>query len=301
MQTYPMSLSAGMVINNKYSLIHCFLATNKTAVFLAYDMASDRKVVIKFARGDFKALHENETATLKKLNERQGRHPCRFPEILDEGKFGESSYVVMQAIAGSDLRERLSQDITVSQAVEWVMVLLSGLMTQGEINIVHRDLKPENVMIDENGMVYLIDFELACPIGYVELSGETVGTPLYLSPEQTQIAKLDQRADVYSLGLMLYEMLTGEIAMYGKTEPEILKNQISKETPDLDPQAFRARYEPLPELRPFIDRLRVLLNDIIKRMTSKNREKRPADLDGLVLELYKAWQIARKLSLYEKF
>jgi serine/threonine protein kinase len=139
-------------------------------------------------------------------------HP-NIVKIYDLGVSDDHAHIAMDYLSGGDLKQRIQAGISESDAVQYARQIASALATVHSVGILHRDLKPGNVMLRDDGSVALIDFGLAKRMRlHQEMtgSGEIFGTPYYMSPEQGHAEDVDARSDVYSLGVIFYEMLTGE-------------------------------------------------------------------------------------------
>ncbi|NTV81038.1 MAG: protein kinase, partial [Candidatus Aminicenantes bacterium] len=162
------------------------------------EIAADKKVIERFT---------NELRTARKIGHRNvGR-------MYDIGEDGGSHYITMEYVSGQDLKGliRQSKRLSVNTALSIAKEVCEGLAEAHRLGIVHRDLKPSNIMIDREGTARIMDFGIARTVKGSGLTGAGVmiGTPEYMSPEQVEAKDVDQRSDIYSLGIILYEMLTG--------------------------------------------------------------------------------------------
>ena len=156
--------------------------------------------------------------------------------VLEQGLTNKYGYIVMEYFEGGDLKQRIAQGIAPQEAMEYLGKIARGLQAIHEVGVVHRDLKPTNVMFRRNGSMALADFGVAKRIGEgFDLThvGTVMGTPYYVSPEQAQGLAADEQSDLYSLGLMLYEMLTGTKPYLGNTMSALLFQHIHAPVPDL--------------------------------------------------------------------
>ena len=191
------------------------------AVYKARQPALGRLVALKVlpaaARGDpgFGERFNREARTLARLN-----HP-NIVAVHDFGKRGEMAYLLMEFVEGTNLREiEQAGRLSSAQALAIVPQICDALQFAHSEGIVHRDIKPENLLLDKKGRLKITDFGIAkmlgAPAGNVSLTGaqDLVGTPHYMAPEQIENPQaVDQRADIYSLGVVIYEMLTGELPL----------------------------------------------------------------------------------------
>jgi len=217
-----------------------------SSVYLAEDEAHARRVVLKVLkgrRGDDDMLWKRffqECAILSAISHRN------VVRIYDQGFGDELAYIAMEYLGGGSLREVIDRGLSTRQALSLLSQAASALGEIHRCGIVHRDIKPANLMLREEGVVVLTDFGVAkrleASVGQT-LHGEILGTPFYLSPEQAQGAPVTQRTDLYALGVIFYEMLTGERPFAGGTIIEILAQHMSAPIPRLPGEL--AAYQPL--------------------------------------------------------
>lgn len=195
-------------------------------VYLAMDLRHQRRVALKVLRDDVSvstvhARFAREIEIAASLN-----HPNILP-IHDSGRAGERLYYVMPLVEGESLRARMDREqfIEVTEAIRLVSEVADGLAHAHERGVIHRDIKPENILLVA-GHAVLADFGIARAIGgdreNITTTGVTVGTPLYMSPEQAMGSRVDARSDIYSLGCVAYEMLAGEPPFTGPTPQAVL-------------------------------------------------------------------------------
>src|SRR5579863_9424311 len=166
-------------------------------------------------------------------------------EIYDYGVHGGFEYLAMEYLPRGDLKARIQRGVSEAEALHYLVQIASALQVVHEAGLVHRDLKPANVMLRENDGVALIDFGLARSVDGNTMSTHTgvlLGSPYYMSPEQALGESLDARSDFYSLGIICYEMLTGQKPYTGGTAMELLQQHVSAPLPLLPPDL--ARYQP---------------------------------------------------------
>ncbi|RDV39911.1 serine/threonine protein kinase [Bradymonadaceae bacterium TMQ3] len=217
------------------------------AVYLAQQNSIDQKIAVK-------VLHEHsaESDELIQRFHREARvvSMLTHPNIIRVFIFGRTDggllYLAMEYVEGQSLRDRMgSQPMEEIQAIKLMKQLCSGLSEAHDLGIIHRDLKPDNVLLTdfrgESNFVKILDFGIA-KINEVEggpeqqkltQAGIVYGTPEYLSPEQAQAMELDHRTDLYSLGVMLYELITGKVPFTGSTPVQILTAHVFNEVPPL--------------------------------------------------------------------
>jgi serine/threonine protein kinase len=187
----------------------------------------------------------------------QVKHP-NVAQIYRQGFSAGHAYITMEYFSRGDLRARIAAGVTRDDALSYVKQTAAALDAIHEAGIVHRDLKPDNLMLRKDGTLALADFGIAKHVGMFIMDtahGEVVGTPYYLSPEQATAQPVDQRCDLYSLGVILYEMLVGRKPYRASTAEELL---------DLHANA------PVPQLPPELD----VLQPVLEGLMAKNRDER---------------------------
>ncbi len=209
-------------------------------VYLAEDEVLDREVAVKVIAGHVagnasvqaRERFLREARTMARVN-----HP-NVARIYQLGERGGQVYMIMERIAGESLGQRIRRhgQLPPGEALELTRRIAEGLAAAWELGIVHRDVKPSNVLIDREGEVKVVDFGLAKPVDApeaVELTatGIVVGSPHYLSPEHASARPTDFRSDVYSLGVVLYEMLTGRPPFEGDQAFAIISQHLTAELP----------------------------------------------------------------------
>jgi len=243
-------------------------------VFLAEDIKLERKVALKFLPGQFSADEEEKK---RFIHEAKAASALDHPNICTVHEIGETPegqlFIAMGYYAGTTLKEKMKGGpLPVSEALGLAMQVAEGLQEAHRKGIVHRDLKPANIMLTEQGVAKIVDFGLAKLKGLTRLtkSGTTLGTVAYMSPEQALGKEVDQRSDIWSLGVILYEMLTGKLPFRGEYDQAILYAVINEEP------------ESLSKLRSDIpDNLR----RIVRKALAKDRENRYQSAEEFLKEL----------------
>jgi DNA-binding NarL/FixJ family response regulator len=250
--------------------------SEKAAVYLAASEALSREVALKVSASDDAAadghLLEREYAAISTI-----RHPA-IVELYDYGVHAGREYLAMEYFPRGDLKARLQLGITESEALRYVEHIASALRVVHHAGILHRDLKPPNVMLRENDDVALIDFGLARNLeGGLQSTrtGVLRGSPYYMSPEQALGEELDSRTDLYSLGIIFYEMLTGRKPFSGSSAIEVLQEHVNTPVPKL-PETF-GHHQPL-----------------LTRLLAKARDERFASAEE-VIEAVAAARVVREL------
>jgi len=225
------------------------------------EIASDKKIIERF---------NNELKMARMISH---RNVCR---MFDLGEEKGAHYITMEYVRGEDLKSmiRMSGQLGVGTTINIAKQVCEGLAEAHRLGVVHRDLKPQNIMIDKEGNVRIMDFGIARSLKAKGITGAGViiGTPEYMSPEQVEGKEAGQRSDIYSLGVILYEMVTGRVPFEGDTPLSVAIKQ-KTETPE-DPRKLNSQ---IPE-----DLSRVLL-----RCMEKDKEKRYQSSGEVLSELEK--------------
>ena len=219
----------------QYQIVERIGQGGMATVFKAYQSALDRHVALKL----LPVQHALITPGFSERFEREARavaqldHPNILP-VMEFGQEGDLSYIVMKLVTGGTLKERLGRSLDLAQASPFVEQIAAALDHAHGRGIIHRDVKPSNVLLNENDWAQLADFGLAKMVGgdaRLTASGASLGTPAYMSPEQAQGLELDHRTDVYSLGVILYEMATGQPPFRAATPLATILQHISASPP----------------------------------------------------------------------
>ena len=264
------------LFDGRYMIIRKLGAGGMADVYLAEDQELGRRVAIKILNG----RHANDDQFIERFrreakNAAALNHP-NIVSIYDRGEAEDTYYIAMEYLDGRSLKElivgRGAAPVTV--AVEYARQILSALRFAHRHGIVHRDIKPHNVLVDREGRVKVTDFGIArAGTSQMTEAGSIVGTAQYLSPEQARGTEVDQRSDLYSLGVVLYELLTGQTPFDGDTPVEIAMkhlsaiprppSQLRRDVPrDLDMVVMRAlakdpeaRYQSADEMEADLERV----------------------------------------------
>ena len=225
-----------------FKVLHLIGEGGTARVYLASRERDDEPLVVKILRpeitSDKKALARfmEEYAMVEKI---QSRHVAR---IHGHGQSDAHAYLVMEFFEGGDLNKRLGgKALPPEEALRLFRELMFALGDIHEKGILHRDLKPQNLMFRDDGSLAIVDFGIAKDISAVDRTGhgEILGTPRYMSPEQVQGRVLDLRTDIYSAGVLLYQMLTGKHLFEGETAVEVALHHLNTPPPGLAPELSR--------------------------------------------------------------
>lgn len=245
------------------------------AVYLAYQESLDRDVALKVLT---ERLCRNEKFIARFKREARSAASIIHPNVIQIYCIGEENgihYFAMEAVKGRDLSGIMESGrrFTVEETVDIVMQVAEACACAGEAGIIHRDLKPANIMLTERGLVKVTDFGLAKTVSSdldVTEAGTIVGTANYMSPEQGQGKLLDARSDIYSLGVVFFELLTGRVPFVAGQPSAVLYMHV---------------YEPAPAPSKFNPQVPAAVDRMVLRMMAKNPDDRSKDADALLAEL----------------
>ena len=256
----------GQKINDRYQIIKTIGEGGMANVYLAYDTILDRDVAVKVLRGDL-ANDEKFVRRFQReaLNASSLSHP-NIVEVYDVGDDNGQYFIVMEYIEGKNLKDLLKKrgKLTVSEVVDIMSQIADGLSVAHDSYIIHRDIKPQNIMILENGLVKITDFGIAMAMNATQLTqtNSVMGSVHYLPPEQASGKGSTLKSDIYSMGILMYELLTGVLPYRGDNAVEI---------------ALKHLKEPLPSIRDELPDIPQSVENIILKSAAKNPKNRYND------------------------
>lgn len=260
-------IAKGQKINDRYEIEKLIGEGGMANVYLARDTILDRKVAVKVLRGDlagdekFVRRFQREALSASSLS-----HP-NIVEIYDVGEDDGNFYIVMEYIEGKTLKQLIKKRgvLSLSETMDIMLQLLDALATAHDSYIIHRDIKPQNIMIKESGLVKITDFGIAMALNNAQLTqtNSVMGSVHYLPPEQASGKGSTIRSDIYSLGILMFEMLTGKMPFKGDTAVEI---------------ALKHMKEPLPSVRALNPVVPQSVENIILKAAAKNPKNRYRDV-----------------------
>ncbi|MFL5870258.1 MAG: Stk1 family PASTA domain-containing Ser/Thr kinase [Solirubrobacterales bacterium] len=285
-----MALGPGQVIGGRYRLVSRLGSGGMADVWLADDEMLNRKVALKF-------LHERfaqDTQFVERFRrEAQSAAGLQHPNIVgvyDRGETDGRHWIAMEYVEGASLADLIARGLSVGEAVEIVRQILVGVRFAHSRGIVHRDLKPQNVLVDPEGRARVTDFGIArAGVSEITATGSVLGTAQYLSPEQAQGLEVTAASDLYSVGVILYEALTGRVPFEADSPVAVALKQVSEQP--------RRPSEVNPRVPPALDGivLKALAKDPQNRYASADEflralEAAEVDPDGSGLGQTAAWE-----------
>lgn len=260
-------IAKGQLINDRYEIQRLIGEGGMANVYLAKDTILDRKVAVKVLRGDlagdekFVRRFQREALSASSLS-----HP-NIVEIYDVGEDEGNFYIVMEYIEGKTLKQLIKKRgvLSLPETMDIMLQLLDALATAHDSYIIHRDIKPQNIMIKESGLVKITDFGIAMALNSAQLTqtNSVMGSVHYLPPEQASGKGSTIRSDIYSLGILMFEMLSGKVPFKGDSAVEI---------------ALKHMKEPLPSVKEINPVVPQSVENIILKASAKNPKNRYRDV-----------------------
>ena len=253
----------GQKINSRYEIIKSIGEGGMANVYLANDTILDRYVAVKVLRGDlatdekFVRRFQREALSASSLS-----HP-NIVEIYDVGEDCGDYYIVMEYVEGKNLKQLLKKrgKLTIAEVVDIMIQITSAMSLAHDSLIIHRDLKPQNILIKDDGEIKITDFGIAMALNATQLTqtNSAMGSVHYFPPEQANGKGSSLKSDVYSLGIMMYELLTGNLPFKGDNAVEI---------------ALKHLKEPIPKVTSELPETPQSIENIIVKATAKNPKNR---------------------------
>ncbi|MGO2659918.1 Stk1 family PASTA domain-containing Ser/Thr kinase [Mycetocola reblochoni] len=260
----------GRLIDDRYEVRSRIARGGMATVYLATDIRLERRVAIKVMHGH---LSDDSTFTTRFIQEARSAARLAHPNVVsvfDQGQDDDIAYLVMEYLPGITLRELIRDHgrLTPTQVVDIMDAVTSGLAAAHRAGIVHRDLKPENVLLADDGRIKIGDFGLARAASAHTSTGQALlGTIAYLSPELVTRGVADARSDIYALGIMMYEMMTGVQPFRGEQPMQI---------------AYQHANESVPRPSATVPSIPDSLDDLVLWTTEREPDERPADATVLL-------------------
>ena len=263
----------GLLVDQRYRIQSRIARGGMATVYVAHDERLDRPVALKVMHphlaesGDFVARFRREARAAARIV-----HPG-VVSVFDQGVVHGQGYLVMELVDGPNLRSvlRSQGSLTIDESLRVSLEVLDALRAAHRVGVIHRDVKPENVLVPPEGPVKVTDFGLARAASEVSMSttGSMLGTVAYMAPEIATTGRTDPRTDIYSVGVMLVEMLTGSIPWQGESAMQMAYSHVHRDVP------------PPSSLQPWLPRE---IDDLVASLTARDPDERPSSA-GEALDL----------------
>src|SRR4051794_21072967 len=270
----------GTVLSGRYRLEAKLGSDGMSTVYLARDTTLDRPVAVKVMhremseQADQLERFRQEARAVAKLS-----HP-NVVSVIDAGEDGGYPYIVFEYVEGETLKARINRigTLDVQEALAYAIEIARGLTVAHARKMVHRDIKPQNVLIDAEGRAKLTDFGISRQLEQdgMTATGRVLGTTDYVAPEQAMGHPVDQRSDIYSLGVVLYEMLVGQVPFHADSQVGVAMKHVNEELPDVQ------------QRRPELSAAAAM---VVERATAKDPAQRYQEVGDLIDDLGTALEV----------
>jgi len=270
----------GQILSGRYRIEAKIGSGGMSTVYLARDETLDRPVAIKILhremteQQDQLARFRQEARAVAKLS-----HPS-VVSVIDAGEDGGHPYIVFEYIEGETLKQRIARlgALDTQDAVAYTIEIAQGLAVAHERQMIHRDVKPQNILIDPAGRAKVTDFGIARQLEQagVTATGRVLGTTDYVAPEQAMGQGADQRSDIYSLGIVLFEMLSGDVPYQADSQVGVAMKHVNEDLPDVQ------------QVRPGLSSAVAL---VVERATAKDPTERYASIEDMEDDLETALEV----------
>ncbi|WP_302188392.1 Stk1 family PASTA domain-containing Ser/Thr kinase [uncultured Lactobacillus sp.] len=267
-------INKGYLLGDRYRIVDTLGEGGMANVYLADDIILKRQVAVKIIRLDLQkdsqvtARFEREALATSELS-----HP-NIVSVFDVGSDHGLPYMVMEYVKGPDLKEYIQDNtpIPLPKVIKIMDQILSAMSLAHKHGVIHRDLKPQNILMDENGNIKIADFGIAVALNQTTITqtNSVLGSVHYMSPEQTRGGMVTKQSDIYSLGIILYELLTGQVPFNGETPVVIALKHAEDEIPSLCKQN-----KDIPQA----------LENVVLKATAKDPRDRYASVDEMKADL----------------
>ncbi len=274
LETSGSELSPGSVFARKYQIVEELGRGGMGRVYRVFDREVEEFVALKLIKPEIAAdkntiqRFRNELKLARKISH---KHVCR---MFDLNREGDTHFITMEFVPGEDLKSSLRRmgPLSLGKAVFIAKQVCEGLAEAHRMGVVHRDLKPQNIMIDRDGNARIMDFGIARSLEAkgVTDSGGVIGTPEYMSPEQVEGKAVDARSDIYSMGAILYELVTGQVPFEGNTPMSVALKHVT--AAPVEPRGLNAD---IPEA----------FSHVIMKCMEKDKERRFQSVEELLQAL----------------
>ncbi|MCM1039280.1 MAG: Stk1 family PASTA domain-containing Ser/Thr kinase [Roseburia sp.] len=265
-------IKMGMMIGDRYEILEKIGTGGMSDVYKAKDHKLNRFVAVKVLKQEF---GENENFVSKFRIEAQAAAGLMHPNIVnvyDVGEEGEIHYIVMELVEGITLKKYIEKKarLSVKEAISIAIQVSMGIEAAHNNHIIHRDIKPQNIIISKEGKVKVTDFGIAKAATSNTITSNVMGSVHYTSPEQARGGYSDEKSDIYSLGITMFEMLTGRVPFNGETTVAIAIKHIQEE---------------LPSPREYIAEIPISVEQIVYKCCQKSPDRRYQSMGELIVDL----------------
>jgi len=272
-----MILETGMVVSGRYEILSKIGAGGMAVVYKAKDLKLDRAVTLKVMREEYMSDQEFIARFQVEARAAAGLSKANIVNVYDVGQEEHINYIVMEYVDGVTLKDLIQRkapfrnDETLGVAIQ----IASALAEAHSNGVIHRDIKPQNILVTDQGVIKVTDFGIAKAAGASTLTtgSNTMGSVHYLSPEQARGVYVDNKSDIYSLGIVMFEMATGQMPFEGESPVAVAIKQID---------------EPLPDIKSLNPGVSESLIKIIQKAASKNTISRYQTAEDLLADLRRA-------------
>lgn len=266
----------GMMIGDRYEVLEKIGTGGMSDVYKAKDHKLNRFVAVKVLKQEFA---ENANFVSKFKIEAQAAAGLMHPNVVnvyDVGEENDINYIVMELVEGITLKKYIEKKarLSVKESVTIAIQIALGIEAAHNNHIIHRDIKPQNVIISKEGKVKVTDFGIAKAATSNTITSNVMGSVHYTSPEQARGGYSDEKSDIYSLGISLFEMLTGRVPFNGETTVAIAIKQIQEE---------------MPSPREFVDDIPISVEQIVLKCTQKSPDRRYQNMGQLIDDLKRSF------------
>lgn len=270
-------IKSGMLIGGRYEVLNKIGAGGMSVVYKGRDQKLNRYVAIKVLKSEYR---EDKNFIRKFKEEAQAAACLAHPNIVNVYDVGEEAgdhYIVMELVEGITLKNYIERKgrMTIKEATSIGIQVSMGLEVAHNNDIVHRDIKPQNIMISKDGKVKVMDFGIAKAATSETIASNAMGSVHYTSPEQARGGYSDAKSDIYSLGIVMFEMVTGRVPFDGETTVAVAVKHLQEE---------------MPSPRIFCPELPISLEKIIYKCTEKIAGRRYANMAELIADLKQSLQ-----------
>ena len=265
-------IRSGMLIGGRYEVLEKIGTGGMSDVYKAKDEKLNRLVAVKVLKQEFS---ENRNFVSKFRVEAQAAAGLMHPNIVNVYDVGEEDgihYIVMELVEGITLKKYIERKsrLTIKEAISIAIQVSMGIEAAHNNHIIHRDIKPQNIMISKEGKVKVTDFGIAKAASSNTITSNVMGSVHYTSPEQARGGFSDEKSDIYSLGITMFEMLAGRVPFNGDTTVSIAIKHIQDE---------------LPDIREFVPEIPVSVENIIIKCTQKSPDRRYQCMEDIIKDL----------------